>query len=282
MQSNNLFKIENPLLTISIVLYKTSSDQIRRYLVSLSYLRIPYKLYVVDNSPDSKLRDIFVDTECDYTHLPKNPGYGAAHNVAIRKAMELRASYHVVMNTDLTFDSDVVSPMIKFMFENPKIGHMMPKVYSADGSVQRLCKLVPTPFDLFARVFFPPSIKRKLSKRFELHSSGYDKMMFVPFLSGCFMILRMEALQEVGLFDERFFMYGEDVDLTRRIASRYETIYFPDCSIIHEHKAASKKSLHMFGIHMFNLVKYFNKWGWVFDRGRKFLNQKTLAQFSNF
>jgi GT2 family glycosyltransferase len=102
--------------------------------------------------------------------------------------------------------------------------------------------------------------------------------MFVPYLSGCFMLLRTSALIDVGLFDERFFMYPEDVDLTRRIAARYETIFFPHVSVYHEHGAASRKSLKMFAVHFFNMVRYFNKWGWLVDPGRRELNRKTLAQ----
>jgi len=117
--------------------------------------------------------------------------------------------------------------MVEYMENNPGVGHLMPKILNPDGSIQRLCKLVPTPFDLFARMFLPSLIKAKLSRRFELHGSGYNKVMFVPYLSGCFMLLRIEALKMVGLFDERFFMYPEDIDLTRRIAEKYETVFFP-------------------------------------------------------
>jgi GT2 family glycosyltransferase len=100
--------------------------------------------------------------------------------------------------------------------------------------------------------------------------------MFVPYLSGCFMLLRQSALQEIGLFDERFFMYPEDIDLTRRMAERYETIYFPEVSVVHEHGAASYKSVRMLIVHVYNLVKYFNKWGWINDPIRERLNQRTL------
>ena len=104
--------------------------------------------------------------------------------------------------------------------------------------------------------------------------------MFVPYLSGCFMLLRQSSLREVGLFDERFFMYPEDVDLTRRIAEHYETVFFPEVSVVHEHGRASHKSVKMFFIHAYNLCKYFNKWGWIHDPIRKRLNKKTLDQFS--
>ena len=102
--------------------------------------------------------------------------------------------------------------------------------------------------------------------------------MFVPYLSGCFMLLRQSALIDIGLFDERFFMYPEDIDLTRRMAERYDTLFYPHVSVIHEHGRESHKSFNMFVIHLVNLVRYFNKWGWFYDSKRDELNRKTLKQ----
>ena len=96
------------------------------------------------------------------------------------------------------------------------------------------------------------------------------------------MLLRHKVLNKIGLFDERFFMYSEDLDLTRRIAEESETIFFPEVSIFHEHGAASRKSFRMFCVHFYNIVKYFNKWGWVDDPIRRKLNNKTLEQFVKF
>lgn len=91
------------------------------------------------------------------------------------------------------------------------------------------------------------------------------------------MFLRCDVLKSVGIFDERFFMYPEDVDLTRRIASKFDTIFYPHVEVVHEHGAASYKSLRMLWIHIINIIKYFNKWGWIFDKDRERLNKKTLS-----
>jgi len=154
----------------------------------------------------------------------------------------------------------------------------MPKILYPDGSIQRLCKLVPKPTDLLLRRIFSNKIRAQNNSIFELHSSGYDKLMFVPYLSGCFMLLRQSALIDIGLFDERFFMYPEDIDLTRRMAERYDTLFYPHVSVIHEHGRESHKSFNMFVIHLVNLVRYFNKWGWFYDSKRDELNRKTLKQ----
>ena len=102
------------------------------------------------------------------------------------------------------------------------------------------------------------------------HDHDYD--LNVPYLLGSFLLFRMEALKDTGLFDERFFMYPEDIDITRRIHEKWQTLYWPHVSIVHEHQAASRKNFKMLVIHLVNMIKYFNKWGWVFDKGRKEFN----------
>jgi GT2 family glycosyltransferase len=103
----------------------------------------------------------------------------------------------------------------------------------------------------------------------------------ILYLSGCFMLFRQRALLDVGVFDERFFMYPEDIDLTRRMAVKYDTLFFPDSRVYHEHGAASYKSFRMLLIHSFNIIKYFNKWGWVYDPIRSKLNKRTISQFKS-
>jgi GT2 family glycosyltransferase len=265
-------------LTISVVLYKTAAHHLDKFFYSLNFLSSDVKLYVIDNSPTDSLKAyIERNSKSIYIHRPDNPGYGAGHNLAISKSIESNESiYHLVINADVYFHSDIISPMIAYMDENLEVGQMMPKILNPDGSLQYLCKLCPGPVDLFVRGFAPKQLFKKSREKFQLCASGYDKRMFVPYLSGCFMLFRNESLKSVGYFDERFFMYPEDIDLTRRMAEKYKTLYFPDVVAYHEYGAASKKSLKMFIIHFYNLVKYFNKWGWFFDDGRKKINIKTL------
>ena len=114
-----------------------------------------------------------------------------------------------------------------------------------------------------------------------MRNFSYDAIMDVPYLSGCCMFLRTEALKKVGLFDERFFLYPEDIDLTRRIHKHYRTVFYPYVSVIHQHERSSYKSLKMMRIHVQNMIKYFNKWGWIWDKERKTINKKILKQIEN-
>lgn len=268
-------------LTVSIVLFKTPINDIHQVIESLKFFKGKLHLFFIDNSPTDELRFECLSTlPFDYIHLPKNPGFGTAHNVAIKIAQEMGCNYHLVLNADVYFCRDIISPMLKYLDEHPRIGQIMPKVLNEDGTLQRLCKLVPTPTDLLLRRFFNRQTKERINSHFELHKSGYNKIIFVPYLSGCFMLLRQSALKEIGLFDERFFMYPEDIDLTRRMAVQYETIFFPEVSVVHKHDAASYKSWMMLLIHIKNLILYFNKWGWFYDPIRRELNRKTLCQFT--
>jgi len=267
-------------LAISIVAYKTPPSLIRNCVECINSNSNKFFVTLVDNSPSDSLRILAEELSVRYIHLPDNPGYGAGHNVAIRNSLERGVKYHLVLNADVEFLSDALNDIIKYMDIHSTVAHLMPKVLNADGSIQRLCKLVPTPIDLIVRRFLPNFISVRMRRRFELWNSGYNKVAFVPYLSGCFMFLRCSALKEVGIFDERFFMYPEDIDLTRRVALKYDTIFFPNVEVVHLHGAASYKSVRMLLIHMINIFKYFNKWGWIFDSGRRKLNEKTLRLIS--
>jgi len=96
------------------------------------------------------------------------------------------------------------------------------------------------------------------------------------------MLLRIAAIKKIGMFDTRFFMYAEDIDLSRRIHSEFKTLYFPEAIIFHEHAKSSYTSFKMLFIHLVSVIKYFNKWGWFFDRERKLINRKLMRSFIKY
>ena len=207
-----------------------------------------------------------------------NKGYGGGHNVALRKAIEMGSQYHLVVNPDVWFGAEVIPAIWRLMEEDETIAQVMPKVLFLNGTVQCLAKLLPTPLDLFCRFFLPGNLISSRNNKFELRHSGYDKEMNVPFLSGCFMFLRVSALKSEGIFDERFFMYMEDVDITRRLHAKYKTLFFPNVSVYHRFSRLSYHRWSISLIHMASVVKYFNKWGWFYDSGRRRFNKKLLKE----
>ena len=269
-------------LSSSIVTYKSSKKDLQTVIECVNK-SIINKLYIVDNSPTDELKDfvLALSDKIEYIFGHGNVGYGAAHNIAIRKSIEQNSTYHVVINPDIIFEKDVIDSLMQYMDNNIDVGQIMPKVFYPNGELQYLCKLIPTPYDFFIRFLPFKNFKEKHGEKFELRFTGYNKIMNIPYLSGCFMFFRVASLKDIGLFDERFFMYPEDVDITRRMHEKYKTIFYPNVSIIHAHAAESKKNFKMLKIHINNTIKYFNKWGWFFDKKRKQTNKNVMMNIKS-
>ena len=154
----------------------------------------------------------------------------------------------------------------------------MPQVYYPNGELQHLCKLFPRPWDVMLMRFVPyRSYRERNNERFELRNWSYDTIQDIPSLSGCFMFARMDILRQVGGFDERFFMYAEDLDLCRRIGQVSRTVFFPKVSIMHTYAKGSYHDAKLLRHHIVSLIRYFNKWGWFFDAERRRVNRLCLA-----
>lgn len=278
------------MITASIVTYNDHLLDIEAILRSIIASPIR-KVWIIDHSDevttlreelqqymqrDKDLKEhISRGFQIEYLH-EENTGYGRGNNRAIRLAMEEDSHYHLVVNPDVWFASDVIPTIWKYMEENPDVGQIMPKVLFLDGKIQPLAKLLATPMDLICRILLPEWMIKQRNNKYELLHSGYDKIMNAPCLSGCFMFFRVSTLKEVGLFDERFFMYGEDFDLTRRIHRHYKTLFFPMVNVYHKFSRGSYHSLRLFMVHMASMVKYFNKWGWIYDAERRKFNRQIL------
>lgn len=270
------------MLTASIVLFNTPKVQLDRLLSSIMQSNCVSQLYIIDNSPNDKFRILEKTIPVvRYIHNA-NLGYGAAHNIAIKEAIEEGSDYHVVLNPDVYFSQEVLPALIQYMDEHSDTVYLLPKVLYPNGDIQYLCKLLPTPLDLIFRRFFPGKLAEKQNYKYTLRQSGYDKIINPPCLSGCFMFLRVETLRKYQLFfDESFFMYCEDFDLMRRLHRVGKTIFFPNVSIIHDHGKESYKNKKMLLTHIKSACTYFNKYGWFFDKERRCMNSKIIAEIES-
>lgn len=262
------------MITASVVLYRNDLEEVSRVVRDLLRGDALSALLVADNSPDESLRGALpADRRVEYVSLPENVGFGKAHNLALQKYR--RSKYHAVVNPDIYFDQPVLQPLRDYMDAQPDVGLVMPKVLNPDGTMQHLCKRIPTPMDLALRRFAPRFMRayvERRARRMECRTMDYDREMRVPYLSGCFMFLRMSVIRELGGFDERYFMYLEDLDLSRRIAARYRTMYFPEVAVYHRFSKGSYRTSTLRNIHIRSAISYFQKWGWVLDRDRARLN----------
>ena len=274
------------MLNISIVLYRPKwEEEVIPLLQELLRIRNLRKIYLLDNTePEyrktetaaqkSTLAAQFGTDRLRYMAMGENLGYGRAHNIALRESAYYKTELHLVMNSDIRVKAEDIDAMHDWMSAHPDVGQLMPKVLNPDGSQQYLAKRLPSPIDVFGRRFLPAWMIARRNKRYELRDLDLSRPVNAPYLSGCFMLLRTKAAVEAGLFDERFFMYPEDIDLTRTIHRNWLTLYYPQWTIVHAHARISYKNKHMLWIHIQNMCRYFNKWGWLFDRERRTFNRE--------
>lgn len=269
------------MITASIVLYHTSSGLLIEVVRCLNDSPIG-TIYVLDNSENSDLRDtvLSLSSKVVYIQGHGNVGYGKAHNIALRKAMEQNSQYHLILNPDIGFDNSTIENLVQFMDSHGDVGCVMPDVVYPDGREQYLCKLLPTPMDIVGRRLLPHSWIRRQNERYEMRVTGYCETRNVPQLSGCFMFLRMSVIEEVGMFDERFFMYFEDIDFCRRIHQKSKTVFFPEIKIVHHHHSEHRGNKALLIESIKSAFQYFNKWGWFFDKERRFINKRAFSEYN--
>lgn len=269
-------------ISASIVVYNTDSAELCQCLESLAVNKI-IDIWIVDNSPIAiDYKEIIANSpllkslNLRYRHLAHNPGYGAGHNCAIREIMEAGFDAHLVVNSDVLFPKGIIEPLIDVFAKDSHVGQISPRIVFPDGQPQFAQRLLPTPLDVFGRRFLPAFMMRGRNQRYLLSARSEAEIANIPYHQGSFMLFRVEALKEVGGFDERFFMYPEDIDITRRVHRNWLTIYYPHVNVTHAHRASSYKSLKMLWVHCRNMIKYFNKWGWWIDLERRKFNRATL------
>lgn len=269
------------LVTGSIVLYNNDFTEIKELVSTIFKYHHTFLLYLIDNSPSNNLNGLEkLHPNIQYIHQSSNPGFGAGHNLAIKKAIQQNSKYHFVINPDIILIEDVINPMLDYMEKHPDTGMMMPKILNKDLTIQYLPKLLPSPSDILLRKFRKPKkLYEKFINQYELRFVDQSLVYQTPILSGCFTLFRIDSLKKIGLYDDRFFMYFEDWDISRRMNEEYKTIVFQQVKVIHEYESGANKSKKLFKVFVQSAIHYFNKWGWFFDPKRKRINQKTLKQF---
>ena len=205
---------------------------------------IPAEIFVVDNnSVDGSaqlIREKF--PKIYFIKNRENVGFSKANNQAIRQA---EGKYILLLNPDTVVEENTFQRIIHFMNEHPEAGGLGVKMIDGKGNFLPESKRgLPTPWVAFYKMFGISKLFPK-SKRFgKYHLSYLDEndIHEVEVLAGAFMLLRKSVLDKIGLLDETFFMYGEDIDLSYRILQAgYKNYYFPETTIIHYKGESTKK-----------------------------------------
>lgn len=223
----------------------------------------PYKIFVIDNeSTDQTIEAIRGISNSQIEIIQsKNQGFGFGHNIVLSK---LESMYHFIVNPDIQIkDSQSLKIMIDYMNKNPNVGLLSPLILNDDGSIQHIFRNIPSVLDAAIR-FAGKNILRKRQDKFINLESGYDQILPIENASGSFMLVRTEIFKEVKGFDERYFMYYEDVDLTRKINEISTAMFVPTARVVHSWERANGRNIKYIYIMLTSLYKYMNKWGWKF------------------
>jgi O-antigen biosynthesis protein len=220
------------------------------------------EIFVVDNnSVDGSLK--MVREKFPEVHLIENKdnkGFSKANNQAIRKA---RGEYILLLNPDTVVEDDTLLKSVQFMDKHPDAGGLGVKMLDGKGKFLPESKRgLPTPAVAFYKIFGLSALfqKSKLFGKYHLSYLDKDKTNPVDILAGAFMMLRKEVLDKIGLLDETFFMYGEDIDLSYRITQAgYRNYYFPEARIIHYKGESTKKSSMNYVFMFYNAMIIFAK-----------------------
>lgn len=192
-----------------------------------------------------------------------NIGYGAGHNLAIEEA---RSDCHLVLNPDVVMDEDALSEGLGFLADNGDVIGLSPAAVDGDGRVQHLCKRYPSLFDLLLRGFAPAGLRRRFDRRlaeYEMRELPEDEpARHIPIISGCFMLLRTEALQELGGFDPGYFLYFEDFDLSLRAQPLGALARLPGMRIRHLGGHSARKGPRHIYLFTRSALRFFNTHGW--------------------
>lgn len=255
-----------PCVSASIVLYKTPMKAIAGLIAELRTGGVS-KIFVIDNSPVGFDADPpAYDTELvERIATGRNLGYGRAHNIAIERLGDIDG-YHLICNPDIAVPSQTIPLMIEFMEANREVGLCMPKLIGTDGRLHYCCRRSPLAVDYLSQLVMPRGWGLRRRAQLEMRHCDYEQQMEVPCLSGCFMLFRSSVLRRLGGFDERFFLYFEDFDLSLRSMAMAKNIYFPKAYVIHERQSAHKKSWRLKATFALSAFRYFSKWGWFSPR----------------
>lgn len=220
-------------VSVILVSYNTieMTKKSLRHLFSSQH-KLSLTTIVIDNASSDHSADILKHEYSDITLIEnkKNIGFGRANNQAIPN---INSRYILLLNTDAFVETDTIEKTVQYMDENPECGILGVKLLGRDGVLQPSCRYFPTPWNIF--------LNRTGFKRIFKHSKLIDDMQWdhasvrnCDWVPGCYLLVRKEVIEQVGLFDPRYFLYYEELDfcLAAKKAGWYVT-YFPETTVIH-------------------------------------------------
>ncbi len=263
-------------LSIIIINYKTPS-LLRQCIRSILKYKsqISHEIIVIDNNSRDGSAEMVADDFYNVVKLianKKNIGFPKAVNQGVHAARENGSKYMLLLNPDITVFPGSLEKLHSYAEQHQDIGILAPKLVNPNGSIQNSCfsQFTTLPIVLYRRTPFGKS-KRARQKVAEFLMTNWDHAtpLNVSWILGSCMYVRMKAINDVGMMDERFFMYMEDVDWCRRFWQKgWRVFYWPETKLVHYYQRASASDssllLSMFNrqtrIHISSASKYFLKY----------------------
>jgi len=260
-------------ISISVVLYltkiETINDLLRSVEESTGLDEIELVIYLIDNSNNDEYEQEVkkylhskYDMNIYYVNTKSNNGYGAGNNIVFQ--LSVIGKYHIVTNPDVTIGHDLICESVKRMENDGDLGMISPLIYYDRDEIFIGCKKNPTFLSMFLRSNI---ILRKIAFIEKIMMSAtyyqYDinkEMTNVEYLSGALMFFRSNIFQQIGGFDERFFLHYEDADITRKALQVSDNLYMPSISIVHTWQGNTHKTLKDWSITVLSGIKYILKW----------------------
>jgi GT2 family glycosyltransferase len=271
-----------PSLSVSIVLHHSSVELLRSTLISAydasrralneGSLR-SVAVFLVDNSlcPDyrGEVQSALAALEFDdffvvkYVAAENNGGYGGGHNLVMP---ELEGEYHLVLNSDVELAETALFVGLDALRNDSGLALVSPRVLGSAGGQEFLCKSYPSVLVLLVRAFAPEFLRncfRTQLDAYELRDICCgDHASEVVLASGCFMLLRRSAFTHVGGFNEKYFLYFEDFDLSLRLRESGRLQFLPAMQIVHHGGYAASKGVRHIWLFFKSGFRFFNDHGW--------------------
>ncbi|HXH61671.1 MAG TPA: glycosyltransferase family 2 protein [Fimbriimonadaceae bacterium] len=250
-------------LSITICSWNTVDD-LRACLASLRAAKdeANFEVVVVDNDSEDGSADMVAAEFPEFVLIRQevNLGFTGGHNLAIK---ERKGRDVALLNSDTVVHPGAISAVSQFMRENPKVGVVGVKLLNPDGSLQMSCRRFPNPLAAAFRNtwlgrLFP---NNRFTREYLMADFEHDKPREVDWVSGAAMFIRGELIDEIGLLDDDFFMYCEDVDFCRRAwDAGWKVMYLPSAVITHAIGRSSDKAPNrMIARFHLSMLRYYRK-----------------------
>ena len=248
----------NPNITASIVVYKEDISILKKSIDSFVKSSLAETLYIIDNSPSNSLEKEFHNPKVQYLFSGKNLGFGKGHN-QILDQLKNASDFHLILNPDVVFEPQILESLTAELQKDSSYAMISPRILFPDKALQYTARKFPSVSEQLFRFL---GISTKKTQKKEYRNANLNETFHPDFVHGNFMLFKTKDFLALKGFDERYFMYMEDVDICRRIKEMgKQVVYFPKVSAFHEFRKGSSKTLRLFLIHLNSMLKYYKKWG---------------------